>query len=52
MGHKKPLLKPFNEFTSGCTLVFNNLKISSLQIILHIWSISKEGGCAVRFVTI
>ena len=42
----------FNEFTSGCTRFFNRLKISNLQIILHIWLVSKEGGCAVRFVTI
>ena len=39
----------FNEFTSGCTRFFNRLKISNLQIILHIWPISKEGGCAVHF---
>ena len=42
----------FDEFTSWCTLFFNPLKISRLQILLHIWLISKEGGCAVRFVTI
>ena len=42
----------FNEFTSGCTLFFKRLKISNLQIMLHIWHVSKEGGCAVRFITI
>ena len=32
----------FDEFTSGCTLIFNRLKISGLQILLHIRPISKE----------
>ena len=39
----------FNEFTSGCTLSFNRLKISGMQMKLHIWPVSKGGGCAVRF---
>ena len=55
MGRSPSLRAPeshFNEFTSGCTRFFNRLKISNLQIILHICPISKEGGCAVRFVTI
>lgn len=41
-----------NEFTSGCNLFCNRLKISGLQMLLHIWLLSKGGGCAARFVTI
>ena len=42
----------FDEFTSGCTLFFNRLKISDLQILLHIRPVAKESECAARFVTI
>ena len=30
-----------NEFTSWCTRFYNRLKISSMQILLHIWLLSK-----------
>ena len=42
----------FDEFTSWCTLIFNRLKISGLQIPLHIRPVAKESECAARFVTI
>ena len=30
-----------NEFTSWCACFYNRLKISSMQILLHIWLLSK-----------
>ena len=53
---RAPLLQApenhFNEFTSGCTWVFNHLKINGLQKLLHIWPVSKESECAACFVTV